>query len=133
MYSTQLYVMIKLFSEQIRGHLWFRYSVTTNQKMVTTVKLSKQLLQFNHQEFHGFDKRNTAGAITWTGTAYHSGAHYFTLGFCGFLLFMSSNYMFSCFKFRIVLSSVMPMGRYRCGTSGVYVWAKLTLLLINMW
>jgi hypothetical protein len=27
----------------------------------------------------------------------------------------------------------LPMDWYRCGTSGVYVWAKLTLLLINMW
>jgi hypothetical protein len=25
------------------------------------------------------------------------------------------------------------MGCYHCGTSGVYVWGKLTLLLINMW
>ena len=33
----------------------------------------------------------------------------------------------------IVLSEFCPDGRYRCGTSGVYVWAKLTLLLINMW
>jgi hypothetical protein len=38
----------------------------------------------------------------------------------------------------IMLSKFCPdicpwaMGRYRCGTSGVYVWAKLTLLLINM-
>ena len=33
----------------------------------------------------------------------------------------------------IVLSEFCPDGRYRCGTSGVYVWAKLMLLLINMW
>jgi hypothetical protein len=33
----------------------------------------------------------------------------------------------------IVLSEFCPNGRYRCGTSGVYVWAKLTLLLLNMW
>jgi hypothetical protein len=33
----------------------------------------------------------------------------------------------------IVLSEFCPDGRYRCGTSGVYVWGKLTLLLINMW
>ena len=33
----------------------------------------------------------------------------------------------------IVLSEFCPDGRYRCGTSVVYVWAKLTLLLINMW
>ena len=33
----------------------------------------------------------------------------------------------------IVLSEFCPDGRYRCGTSGVYVWAKLTSLLINMW
>ena len=33
----------------------------------------------------------------------------------------------------IVLSEFCLDGRYRCGTSGVYVWAKLTLLLINMW
>jgi hypothetical protein len=33
----------------------------------------------------------------------------------------------------IVLSEFFHDGRYRCGTSGVYVWAKLTLLLINMW
>jgi len=32
-----------------------------------------------------------------------------------------------------VLPQYLPMGWYRCGTSGVYVWAKLTLLLINMW
>jgi hypothetical protein len=32
----------------------------------------------------------------------------------------------------IVLSEFCPDGKYRCGTSGVYVWAKLTLLLINM-
>jgi hypothetical protein len=33
----------------------------------------------------------------------------------------------------IVLSEFCSDGRYRCGTSGVYVWEKLTLLLINMW
>jgi hypothetical protein len=33
----------------------------------------------------------------------------------------------------IVLSEFCPDGRYCCGTSGVYVWAKLKLLLINMW
>ena len=32
----------------------------------------------------------------------------------------------------IVLSEFCPDGRYCCGTSGVYVLAKLTLLLINM-
>jgi hypothetical protein len=32
-----------------------------------------------------------------------------------------------------MLSEFCPDGRYRCGTSGVYVWEKLTLLLINMW
>jgi len=31
------------------------------------------------------------------------------------------------------LPRYLPMGRYRCGISGIYVWAKLTLLLINMW
>jgi hypothetical protein len=31
----------------------------------------------------------------------------------------------------IVLSEICPDGRYRCGASGVYVWATLTLLLIN--
>jgi hypothetical protein len=33
----------------------------------------------------------------------------------------------------IVLSEFCRDGRYRCGTSSVYVWEKLTLLLINMW
>ena len=33
----------------------------------------------------------------------------------------------------IVLSEFCSDGRYRCGTSGVYIWTKLTLLLINMW
>jgi hypothetical protein len=33
----------------------------------------------------------------------------------------------------IVLSEFCLDGRYRCSTSGVYLWAKLTLLLINMW
>ena len=33
----------------------------------------------------------------------------------------------------IMLSEFNPDSRYRCGTSGVYVWEKLTLLLINMW
>ena len=33
----------------------------------------------------------------------------------------------------IVLSEFCPDGRYRCGTSRVYVWAQLTLLLMNMW
>ena len=33
----------------------------------------------------------------------------------------------------IVLSEFCPDCRYRCGTSGVHVWAKLMLLLINMW
>ena len=33
----------------------------------------------------------------------------------------------------IVLSEFCPDGRYRCGTSGVYVYAKLTSLVINMW
>jgi hypothetical protein len=32
-----------------------------------------------------------------------------------------------------VLSEYCPDGRYRCGTSGVYGWAKLTSLLINVW
>jgi len=32
-----------------------------------------------------------------------------------------------------VLPRYLPMGWYRCGTSGVYIWTKLTLLLINMW
>ena len=32
-----------------------------------------------------------------------------------------------------VLPRYLPMGWYRYGTSGVYVWAKLTLLFINMW
>jgi hypothetical protein len=35
-------------------------------------------------------------------------------------------------RLAIVLSEFCPRARYRCGTSGVYVWAKLTLLLINM-
>jgi hypothetical protein len=33
----------------------------------------------------------------------------------------------------IVFSEFCPDGRHRCGTSGVYVWTNLTLLLINMW
>ena len=33
----------------------------------------------------------------------------------------------------IVLADFCTDGRYRCGTSGVYVRANLTLLLINMW
>ena len=33
----------------------------------------------------------------------------------------------------IVLSKFWSDGRYCCGTSGVYVWPKLTLLLINKW
>jgi hypothetical protein len=33
----------------------------------------------------------------------------------------------------IVLSEFCLDGSYRCGTSGVYVWAKWTWLLINMW
>ena len=33
---------------------------------------------------------------------------------------------------KFFLPRYLPMGWYRCGTSGVYVWAKLTLLLINM-
>ena len=32
----------------------------------------------------------------------------------------------------IMLSEFFPDGIYSCGTSDVYVWAKLTLLLINM-
>ena len=37
--------------------------------------------------------------------------------------------------YRVVrgLPRYLPRGCYRCGTSGIYVWAKLTLLLINMW
>jgi hypothetical protein len=31
------------------------------------------------------------------------------------------------------LPRYLPMGWYSCGTSGVYVWEKLMLLLINMW
>jgi hypothetical protein len=34
--------------EHIRGYLWDRYSLTENQVMVVTVKLSKWWLQFNH-------------------------------------------------------------------------------------
>jgi hypothetical protein len=33
--------------EHIRGHLWHRYSVTDNQVMVVTLKLSKWWLQLN--------------------------------------------------------------------------------------
>ena len=33
-----------------RGHLWHRYSITVNQAMVVTVKLSKWWLQFNQEE-----------------------------------------------------------------------------------
>ena len=36
-------------------------------------------------------------------------------------------------KLDIVLSDFCPDGRYHCCTSGVYAWAKLTLLLIHMW
>jgi hypothetical protein len=36
-------------------------------------------------------------------------------------------------RLAIVLSEFCPDGRYRCDTSGVYVWARLTLLLIKMW
>ena len=32
-----------------------------------------------------------------------------------------------------VLPRYLPMGWYCCGTSGVYAWATLTLLLITMW
>jgi hypothetical protein len=32
-----------------------------------------------------------------------------------------------------VLPRYLPMGWYRCDTSGVYVWAKWTLSLINIW
>jgi hypothetical protein len=32
-----------------------------------------------------------------------------------------------------VLPRYLSMGWYRYGTSGVYVWAKLMLILINMW
>jgi hypothetical protein len=35
-------------------------------------------------------------------------------------------------RFDIMLSECCP-DIYRCGTSGVYVWAKSTLLPINMW
>ena len=35
-------------TEHIRGHVWHRYSVTANQVMVATVKLSKWWLQLNH-------------------------------------------------------------------------------------
>ena len=31
-----------------------------------------------------------------------------------------------------VIPRYLPIGWYHCGTSGVYVWAKLTLSLINM-
>ena len=34
---------------------------------------------------------------------------------------------------REALPQYLPIGWYHCGTSDVYVWAKLTLLLINMW
>jgi hypothetical protein len=36
-------------------------------------------------------------------------------------------------RLHIVLSEFCPDGRYRCGTSGVYAWAKFTLLPISMW
>jgi hypothetical protein len=35
---------------KIRGHLWHRYSITINQVMVGTVKLSKWWLQLDHYE-----------------------------------------------------------------------------------
>jgi hypothetical protein len=36
--------------EHIRGHLWHIYSITTNQVMMATVKLSKWWLQRNQEE-----------------------------------------------------------------------------------
>ena len=36
--------------DHIRSLLWHRYSVTVNQVMVATVKLSKWLLQLNQKE-----------------------------------------------------------------------------------
>ena len=36
--------------EHIRGHLWHRYSITVNQVMVATVKLSKPWLQLSQEE-----------------------------------------------------------------------------------
>jgi len=36
--------------EHSRGHLWHRYSITVNQVMVATVKLSKSWLQLYHEE-----------------------------------------------------------------------------------
>jgi hypothetical protein len=38
-------------AKNIRDHLWHRYSVTANQVMVTTVKLSKWWLQLNQLNF----------------------------------------------------------------------------------
>ena len=40
-------------AEDIYGHLWHRYSVTVNQVIMATVKLSKLWLQLNHQELLG--------------------------------------------------------------------------------
>jgi hypothetical protein len=36
--------------EHIRGHLWHRYSITVNQVMLATVKLSKRWLQLSQEE-----------------------------------------------------------------------------------
>jgi len=36
--------------KHIRGHLWYKYSITVNHVMVTTVKLSKWWLQLNLEE-----------------------------------------------------------------------------------
>ena len=36
--------------EHIRGHLWHRYSITLNQVIMATTKLSKWLLEVNQEK-----------------------------------------------------------------------------------
>ena len=50
-YITRLVVNKKMWLsklEYIRGHLWHRYSVSVNQVMVATVRLSKCIVSFLH-------------------------------------------------------------------------------------
>jgi hypothetical protein len=63
--------------EHIRGQLWHRYSITVNQVMVLTVKLSKWWLQLNQWELLLTDV--TSGA----GTAYTFISHCCLPAFCG--------------------------------------------------
>jgi hypothetical protein len=93
--------------EHIRGHLWHRYSITVNQVMVATVKLSKWWLQLNRPSLW-----------RWIYLVFSSEAHGFTSGVCcGRIVllcvftFVLSSVLWCPLRFRIktIFGSSLPL------------------------